>query len=226
MSKWKRITVALLGLSSFVTNAALIVDNDSNIANSFKDIDTNLVWMDFGVNNNLSFEYVENNLDTGGVYEGWRLPTKDEVYTMWLNAADISNAGLDYVEVSSSYIYSDAVGGSSVLQATFDAMGFNIKNIDDIEEPSVYSTESKGLYKGTNGLSSVFSIDYSTDADFEYFELDDQQDLTASYYSSEGTSLSTLLVRDSNQGVPAIPEPNVLFLFMAAALGLMIKRKA
>jgi hypothetical protein len=80
------------------------------LANSFKDTNTGLVWMDFGVNNGISYNevkgYVENEATLLGVdYSMWRLPTVEEVYSMWANLAN-----LDGVDASDAVSYRFADG--------------------------------------------------------------------------------------------------------------------
>ncbi len=81
--------------TAFNTNAA-IINADTNNYNAFKDTDTGLVWLDFGENNQQSYNYVVSQLGLGGEWEGWRLPTGSEVYLMWSNVADLGNVAADF----------------------------------------------------------------------------------------------------------------------------------
>lgn len=46
-----------------------------------KDTKTNLIWLNFGINNGQSFHQVMSALQTN--YQGWRLPTEQEVKDLW-----------------------------------------------------------------------------------------------------------------------------------------------
>lgn len=53
------------------------------------DTETNLVWLNFGINNGASFNEVVAALQT--TYKGWRLPTEAEVKTLWAKLFDPAN---------------------------------------------------------------------------------------------------------------------------------------
>ncbi len=57
---------------------------------AMRDVETGLVWLDFGVNNGESINSVVSNLN--GIYAGWRLPTESEVVSFWerLAIADLT----------------------------------------------------------------------------------------------------------------------------------------
>ena len=44
-----------------------------------------LYWLDLTKTNNLSYDYVSRQLDSGGDFEGWRYATNAEVVTLWNN---------------------------------------------------------------------------------------------------------------------------------------------
>ena len=77
------LVVTLMSLGNLVNAAIIDTDEDS-----FIDTQTGLEWMDFGINNHQSFNEVSSQLGAGGEYEDWRLPSIDEVYTMWHNVAN------------------------------------------------------------------------------------------------------------------------------------------
>ncbi|MBT0587953.1 hypothetical protein [Alteromonas oceanisediminis] len=78
----KTISVFVLLTLSHIAHG-VIIDHDYVIDDSFLDTETGLVWMDYGVNNGMSFNEVMLELNVGGLYEEWRLPTTDEVYRLW-----------------------------------------------------------------------------------------------------------------------------------------------
>jgi hypothetical protein len=67
-------------------NALPIIDYDAFTEGDNKavlELNSGLIWMDFGVNHMLTFEQVENKL--GLEYSNWRLPTEQEVIHLWTN---------------------------------------------------------------------------------------------------------------------------------------------
>ena len=87
----------LLSLAACAFNAnAAIINADTAEYNAYQDTETGLFWLDFGENNNQSYNYVASQLGDGGEWAGWRLPTLQEVYTMWANVADLGNVVADY----------------------------------------------------------------------------------------------------------------------------------
>lgn len=52
---------------------------------ALRDVETGLVWLDFGVNNGESINSVVGKLDS--LYAGWRLPKESEVIDFWLKLA-------------------------------------------------------------------------------------------------------------------------------------------
>ena len=75
------ITVGILITFSMTASAGLI----NTTENSFIDENSSLEWMDFGVNNTDTYDFVSSQLGNGQAYEGWRLATIDEVYNMYSN---------------------------------------------------------------------------------------------------------------------------------------------
>lgn len=228
MTLWKRLFVVMTLTTSCIAHSTII----DNLDNTFKDTSTDNVWMDFGVNNDISFDEVYAQTLVGGVYEGWRLPSATEVYTMWQSVIQ----GAEIIDVSASSIIADDIrpendrAGDNRFQAAFDAMGFNLLDTDS-NGTTFYN--SFGWYKGTDGLSYVQLIDYdlmhNSFKDLDVARLFDNEDLTSKYDSldyGELENMSTLLVKVANSGgtLASIPEPSVLFLFSFALLGLARKR--
>jgi hypothetical protein len=84
-----RLTIILgfILLLSFNSIAGLIQTDAFRIGDnkSFKirSTDNALVWLDFGITSQHSFDYVISNLSKGGLYENWRLPDENEVIDLW-----------------------------------------------------------------------------------------------------------------------------------------------
>ena len=150
----------------FALNAnASIINYDDVIANTYKDTETELVWMDFGVNNGQSYNSVVSQLGAGMAYDGWRLPTLQEVYTMMSNLANLSSVEADFEapnHLGAGQLYARfftsnvANGDDSVWEDVFDAIGWN-----ELLTNRVYTrAESLGWFEGEDGLSYVYINDY------------------------------------------------------------------
>lgn len=89
---YKSVFLFLIFFSGVVHSATIenfdAFQKDDNLA--LRDIETGLVWLDFGVNNGESINSVIDNLDE--LYVGWRLPTEAEVINFWdeLAASDLT----------------------------------------------------------------------------------------------------------------------------------------
>ena len=161
----------LVAYSISVSAIAAIIDNESKVSNSFKDTDTRLVWMDFGINNNQSFDFVTSQLEVGGIYYGWRLPSLSEVYTMWSNLANLANVSAsfenpDYLGPGQLLAHDENTDGfstdDSVWDPAFGFIGFN----ESTDIGNAFVTRNTALFQGSDGLSYVFYEDfYDTSAD-------------------------------------------------------------
>ena len=79
-----KIFISLLCMMLLASNVFAEFTNTAQ--NSFIDNSTGLEWIDFGITNNKSFNDVQAELST--TYSGWRLPTYDEVKTLWSGMFD------------------------------------------------------------------------------------------------------------------------------------------
>ena len=232
----KLITLGLTVLT-LTAQASLIVDNDDNLENSFLDTETKLVWMDFGVNNNQSYNYVISELGTGGIYNGWRLPTLEEVYTMWSNVADLDNVDAFFESpnqygaqqfVASDFNSDIAGGDDSVWDIAFDAIGFNTTDDADYDFTEFFAM---GWFQGTDGLSWIEFTDRvdklrNDDQYLDNIVLADSlnYDFIASWSDPEW---STLLVRTelvASAPEMAMNEPSTFVVLLLALTGFAARR--
>lgn len=215
-------------LFSLAANSA-IIDSQSFTQDSFVDTSTGLAWMDFGINNGQSYNYVANQLSDGGDYFGWRLPTTEEIFTLWSNVADLDNVEADYEDLNKYgtgqfYAWDNnsrtAGGDDSVWDDAFSVMGYNIFNSTDFVE----RTNAIGFFMGENGLASVSLSDAKSKTSY-YFTFKDEIKLrddaaySGFFLNLAHENYSTMLVREAN-----VPEPGTVGIF-ASALTLLVMRR-
>jgi hypothetical protein len=221
-SNWKIVTLVLsLSLVNLIgtANAGLIVNTDND---SFIDTSTGLEWMDFGINNHLSHNDVVAQLDVGGEYYGWALPSEQQVRTMWLNA--FSNLGADVYEenvADGNFNFKDGANEQgSVFTELMNTMSYNeLRNADANNERQY----SYGRYITATGMSRVTFYAYTdrlseqNDYDMVRFENSGSSD-----YTSVNESNSTLLIKMSS--VVDVPEPSTFAIFALGMIGLASRR--
>ncbi len=215
------VLTCVICFSTVPANAGIILDTAND---SFIDTATGLEWMDFGINNNQSFNYVTDNLDAGEEYYGWALATKAQVYTMWANA--FLGLGAVYEDPNAFgagqlWVYDGASIYGSVLAPIADAMGYNyIAAFGASDERLI----GRGHFQGTNGLSYVqikrhtdrIAIDYHNDV----AQISDNSNLDG-LKGIPSIQHSTMLVRIRDENfLNPIPEPSILTIFALSVVGL------
>ncbi len=218
------VICALVVILSMGANAA-IIDNTTFEYDSFIDTETGLAWMDFGINNRKSFNYVANQLNSGDEYYGWRLPTSAEVYALWGNLANLENVEAD-IENPNQYgegqflardKNSSVIGGdNTVWDDAFNAIGYNTFTSTDFVE----RTYGIGFFMGKNGLASV-SFNDAKDIHGGWFtfydELKIRDDAAYSdfFLNLAHENYSTMLVKEVKVSEPAtIVTSAIALLFM------------
>ena len=204
--------------TSFAASAGLILDTNND---SFIDSSTTLEWIDFGVNNGQSFSYISSQLSSGGDYEGWRLPTVDEVYVMWTNVANLDGFEAD-IETPDRYgngqffarDKNNDGNTESVFDSVFKLIGYNKVNPYGSGE----AFKTYGFFEGADGLSYVEYRNYTLHTGVSDDILLRDNGNFDSVRNLGYDSYSTLLVKDSLQNSVKVPEPSTLAIF---ALGLL-----
>ncbi|MEG3764920.1 hypothetical protein [Alteromonas sp. 14N.309.X.WAT.G.H12] len=166
------------------------------------DTTTGLEWLDLTVTDSLSINEVSLELGEGGDYEGWRLPTAEEVEALIISYFGIT----DYSEDVDTYTVDNSDELVDEWQYYFGESGADGRSMGRYE-----NTSGDGSLAGTRDSGTIF-ISYGTD-DF---------DEAYRYYgvflvSDGGTTLSSVL--DPSINTPTnVPAPVGLTL-VGALLG-------
>jgi hypothetical protein len=196
--------ILLLAPSAF-SNAGLI----TNTANdSFIDETTGYEWMDFGVNNQYSYNQVVNMLSTE--FSGWELASESQVLAMWVNAFTGKGSSVDEIYDSGEYYNrfdSNNLNGNSVHEAAFSAMG-----------TSEFPGYALGWFADTYGsLSFVHFYDQNGGSDRVFSH--GRNINHNGQFNSLDFRYSTMLVKTSS-----VPEPSTIAIFAFGMLGLVSRR--
>lgn len=103
----KLIVMALAALMFSQAAASAIIDQDWQTpgdANILFDTSTNMQWLDLSVTADMSHDAVVANLSYGGIFEGWRLATQNEVLDLWTHAG-IINTERNWVTYQYAVVY-------------------------------------------------------------------------------------------------------------------------
>ena len=190
---------------------------------SFIDSNSGLVWIDFGQTNKLSYNEVVAELEDGGLFSAWRLPTAQEVHGMWSGSiASLYNATSNYLSAPE---FDQQVFGAdrsyklnSPFESLFDIMGFNEFRTSGGDADTAVSL---GHFQGFAGLAFLEVVDRSFQDGYygDYLRLTDRPDWSADYYyNSAFPSQSTLLVRK-------VSEPSIAALLVFSLVFLTRKIK-
>ena len=183
--------------------------------------------MDFGVNNGQSFSFISSQLSTDGDYEGWRLPTVDEVYVMWANVANLDGVEAD-IETPDRYgdgqflarDKNNDAKTESVFDGVFELIGYN--------KASPYGSgeafKAYGFFEGADGLSYVEYRNYTLHLGVSDDILLRDNGNFDSIRNLGYDSYSTLLVKNSLQDSLEVPEPSTLVIFAMGLLGLASRK--
>ena len=171
-----------------------------------RDTVSGLDWLDLTETNDLSYDFVSGQLDTGEQFAGWRYATNNEVVQLWANwGIDLSAGQPTQVDGFVDPAIATAVSflGNIVHESSPDVFMDGTLGIT-IDQPNVGLHSWMGAYTGVN-------VSFYQPAEWKNFSDDVSAVHTGSY-----------LVRDS-----AVPVPAAVWLFGSGLLGLIgVARRA
>jgi hypothetical protein len=167
------------------------------------DQEQNLIWLDFGVNNGKSINSVISELES--TYKDWRLPTEDEVYSLWAKIVEENEDG-QFWSVFDTW----GANKRPSDQLPFLSWGYFIDN-DGYLGAGIIAEKNLGQYELS--LAQGYYSNSYVEAYVQKKVVDRKYDGSNYYpFITEGAAeISTLLVRKST-----VAEPSLLGLFLIA----------
>jgi hypothetical protein len=216
MSKIIFTFILWVSISCLPVSAGIIDTNND----SFIDSDTNLEWMDFGINNHETFFVVKNKTKNNGEYKDWSVATETQVRELWFNAFFNTNPRI-YRPNQNVKSWGEAIDWtddentfSTLWDPIYEIMGYNtiLRPGNDAEQKAGF-----GYYEANNGyLYRAQFVNY-TNSNILTAEREFYDSASLSTYdrfearNSHNIAFSTMLVKSVK-----VPEPSTLFLFLAA----------
>lgn len=197
-----------------ITETDAFIEGDNKAA---RQTSTGLIWLDFGMTNNKSFNETIAQLDT--TYRGWRLPTHSEIYNLFSEL--FAESRYKTLGANQSEWYGAGVTAKMYINDVVDVLGANV--IEDKGNGFEYSYSLGWYLSDTNTLNYAMIYDdgynYNnyqvariccTDTDYaEYYDYD--------YANYKDLQFSTLLVKDNPI---TVPEPSSAILLSLGLFGL------
>jgi len=127
--------------------------------------------MDFGINNQFTFNYVESQLKTGGLYEGWHIASFSQVNNLFTHMVMMTNydkySPNEYANgYGIAYEWHDLT--SSGRQETSFSKVFNITSMN-------YFSPLKDTEQGNRSMADIsLGLFYGADFTIDYIKLLDR----------------------------------------------------
>ncbi|WP_440875472.1 PEP-CTERM sorting domain-containing protein [Thalassotalea sp. PLHSN55] len=210
------ISLLALPLSA---SASLITDTNNN---SFIDNSQNLEWMDFGQNNLLTYNQVNDLINSPANTDNWRLATEEQAISLWTSLFYDKGATFNIINHDNNLLMNLSDYTDKRLHWNlYEIMGYNIVH-------AKYDNRDIGTSRGlvANDVGGLTSFNFgnnprgSSQVSVENHKSTDQfyKTHTSEYYS-------TLLVKDykANNTV-SVPEPSTLIILIFGFAGLLIRK--
>jgi hypothetical protein len=144
------LLIAAGTLFSSVAHAELISTDWKVEGDGYSTLDTisGKEWLDLSLTSGMTYNQVASQLGEGGEFEGWRLPTEDEVLTLLDNSILDKNL-IDYGDYSrnASTVYSGEFAAAFGNFIGINAEGDNNKvGFSGVYSNLLYTYESRGEY--------------------------------------------------------------------------------
>ncbi len=202
MIKIISITSAL-ALSASVNAAIISVDWQSAGDNLItRDTDTGLNWLDLTVTNGMSYNTVNGQLGSGGLYEGFRYATGQEVVDLY------AKFGIALVAYSPNFSYG-SVDPGIVMAGDF------LGNIAQEFSPN-FTYGGKGMYDYGGNISVAYTMGawyYSPNSANFYIDVNYE---SWQFKTDVAPHTGSFLVQQS-----AVPVPAAVWLFGSGLIGLL-----
>ncbi len=202
--------IALTGsiLAAGPVQAALLVESSSfGIGSITFDTDTNLKWLDLPHTLDYSYNELQPEFGTGGVFDGYRLATGDEVYSLFVNA------GIPHINVGRD------VGNETTARALMnDFIGqTGAQNGYGVIFPEPIGITADLSFGGT--AVRRYGIDMALGGGYAAYSVGGGG---SSGVTADFTTIGAWLVQGSTA---TVPEPSTIALFSLGLLGLGFSRK-
>lgn len=198
------------GLLFSAAASAEFVETDRLVegdAQATLDTETGLEWLDISVTRGFTMELVIERTQKGGDLEGWRLPTQDEVYTMFAKFfpyyTPAGSGRVDYHKNSQPEIEADAQYFTSLFGATHSV---------NTTYGMFYENDGEVANLGQYAFSQVLEVHYDQGASYS----------TVGVYlvSDGGTTLDSINNPEINQANPNSPYAQNVSAPMVGSLAL------
>jgi hypothetical protein len=210
--------ISLLALPLSVS-ASLITDTNNN---SFIDNVQSLEWMDFGQNNQLTYNQVNSLINSPANAGNWRLATEEQAISLWTSLFANKGATANYFDIDNNYLMNFSDYSTSQLHWDFyEIMGYNVIHTA-VDGRGIGA--SRGLV--ANAFGGLTSFNFSNNTNGSSVVTAENHKSTDQFYKVHTSDwYSTLLVRDYNASpITSVPEPASLAIFVLGIMALVRKR--
>jgi hypothetical protein len=221
------LIAATLLLSITSTQAALVESDWENTGDGLAtlDTDTGIEWLDLTQTDGMSLNQAEGLTGAGGIFDGWRLPTRAEVTQMMVNAFSSEASQIPILHswgVSNTTINDEAhdfrmLFGNTAANTTTDYSAGLLKN----DAGQTYSVIYSGVSDTKDNDYIVLTSNSNVTNDYNYTNIN----LGVYLVSNGGTTLSSQLDPGINVPSSDVYGPSFLGLMGLGLLGFAARRR-